>query len=149
MRTRSEICRRGRRHGRAAGLTILVSALVAALLTACAGELPTGSWRADGEDGRQLIIAKDADGYRMAFPGSGGWLVLEPDGDAYVTTLRVTDPVTGEAMHSERFKVRYDEDRGKLVLWDEYLDTDGELMQSMDYTLTKVSDETDGPPWPQ
>ena len=134
--------------GLAGALAVLVTAFLTVSVAACGSDQLTGSWRADGEKGgRRLIIAKQGDGYRMAFPGTGGWLVLEPQGDAQVATVRVSDPRNDLPFESERFTVRFDEDLHKLVLSDEQLDADGKVLFGFDVTFTKVSDNTEGPPW--
>ena len=82
--------RRDIRRGPARILLVVITALTALSITACAAEphaeLPTGSWRADGEKGRQLIIARDEQGYRMALAAGSGWLTLERQGDGYAAT---------------------------------------------------------------
>lgn len=138
----------GRRRRLAGAVIVSVAAF---LIAACGSDQLTGSWRADGQKGgRQLIIAKQGDGYRMAIPGTGGWLVLARKGDAHVATVRVSDPRNDLPVESERFTVRFDEDLHKLVLSEEQLDADGKVLFGFDdITFTKVSDNTDGPPWPE
>jgi hypothetical protein len=128
----------------------LILSVAVLLLAACGSDELTGSWRSDGQKGgRQLIVAAYKDSYRIAFPGTGGWLVLKPKGDGYTTTIRTKDPKTGEVTPSERFTVRFDRDLHKLVLRDEVIAPDGETMSLPDFTFTKVSDSTEGPPWPE
>jgi hypothetical protein len=142
-----QIAHRGRRCR--LGCALIVS-LAVILIAACGGDELTGSWRSDGQKGgRQLIVAAYQDSYRIAFPGTGGWLVLEPKGDGYTTTVRTKDPQTGKVTPSERFTVRFDRDLHKLVLRDEVINPDGETISLPDFTFTKVSNSTDGPPWPQ
>lgn len=130
-------------------LVILVAALLFATVTACGSDELTGSWRAEGEKGgRQLIVESHDGSYRLAIPGASHWIILEREGDAHVMTLKPDDPAVEVPFQSERLIMRFDEDRKRLVLSGEWLDAGGNLVHSTETAFTKVSGNTDGPPWP-
>jgi hypothetical protein len=129
---------------------LMATVLLILTIAACGSDELTGSWRFEEEQaGRQLVIAKRGERYHMAFVGAGrsaGWIALERHGEELVATLPFRGLREPQTVDAVRFTLHLDSDRKRLVVREEYL---GEDETAFDLRLVKVSDNTDGPPWPE
>jgi len=111
------------------------------LLAGCGGDPFAGSWATTGtkDQGRDLVIAKTAEGYQAAFlvgDDSTGWLPLKQNGDTLKGTWHVS-AAEGSKASTAWLSLTYED--GALVY------RDSTLSDTMPWRFTRVSDKTTAP----
>ena len=111
------------------------------LLAGCAGDRFAGSWATTGtkDHGRDLVIAKTAEGYQAAFlvgDDSTGWLPLKQNGDTLKGTWHVS-ATDGSKASTAWLSLTYED--GTLVY------RDSTFSATMPWRFTRVNDKTTAP----